>query len=97
MPSFCSVVNCAARYERDRVSFFRFPAVLTNRGDKLNALSVERREAWIKALKRGPLSETQLNNGRVCSRHFLTGNRRYRNVLGYPVNWPCFLKMASVG
>lgn len=76
MPSFCSVVNCAARFERDRVRFFRFPAILTHRGDKLNALSVERRDAWIEALNRGSLNETRLKYGRVCSRHFLTGNRR---------------------
>ncbi|KAK4882717.1 hypothetical protein RN001_006036 [Aquatica leii] len=68
MPHFCSVVKCSMRAERDKVSFFRFPAVLNH----LNSLSSERRNAWIKALKRGPLSESHLRNGRICSRHFLT-------------------------
>lgn len=62
MPSFCCVVECSMRGKRDNVSFYRFPA-----------LSKERRNAWVKALKRGPLTEKQLKYWRVCSKHFLTG------------------------
>lgn len=73
MPTFCCVVNCGMRGERDRVSFFRFPAILNHRGDLFRALSEERRNSWVKALKRGPLSEQQLKYWRVCSRHFISG------------------------
>ncbi|KAJ8980402.1 hypothetical protein NQ317_009397 [Molorchus minor] len=73
MPSFCSVLNCGMRAERDRVSFFRFPAVLRHRGEYLNGLSEERHNAWVKALKRGALSEARLKHWRVCSRHFVNG------------------------
>lgn len=72
--AFCSVINCGMRSERDKVSFYRFPAILTKSGEKNNELSKRRRDAWIKALKRGPLAETQLKNGRVCFRHFISGN-----------------------
>ena len=73
MPSFCCVVNCGMRGERDKVSFFRFPAVLNNRGENLRALSEKRRKSWVIALKRGPLSEQQLKTWRICSRHFIDG------------------------
>lgn len=81
MPHVCSVVKCSMRSERDRLSFFRFPAVLTNAGDNLNALSSERRNAWVTALKRGPLSDSHLRNGRICSRHLITG--KYVGISNY--------------
>lgn len=58
MPLFYSVVVCSNRAERDRVRFFRIPASFKDRGIKLNDLSLERREAWIRALKRGPLADS---------------------------------------
>uniref|UniRef100_A0A6P7H0B4 Uncharacterized protein LOC114349271 n=1 Tax=Diabrotica virgifera virgifera TaxID=50390 RepID=A0A6P7H0B4_DIAVI len=74
MPAFCSVIKCSSRAERDKVSFFRIPAAFKNRGPSLiKELSKERRELWIKALKRGPLSEGFLKNARICSRHFING------------------------
>ncbi|XP_050293204.1 uncharacterized protein LOC126733833 [Anthonomus grandis grandis] len=73
MPSFCSVVKCLMRAERDNVKFFRIPAALKDRGDILDALSNERRDLWIKSLKRGPFTDTFLKNARICSRHFING------------------------
>lgn len=81
MPAFCSVVKCGMRGERDKVSFFRFPAILMKSGEHMNELSKQRRNAWIKALKRGPLSETMLKNGRICSRHFISGNNTIFNKI----------------
>lgn len=63
MPSFCSVLYCGMRWERDRVSFFRFPAVVTNKKGKTRELSSERRNK--------SFSERFLKNARVCSRHFI--------------------------
>lgn len=73
MPSFCSVVDCGKRAERDEVRFFKIPKALKNRGEQLNALSKERRLRWVAALKRGDLSETFLNNARICAIHFVSG------------------------
>lgn len=61
------------RAERDNVSFYRIPAILKNRGERLQALSEERRNAWVKALKRGQLTDQQFKHWRVCSKHFLHG------------------------
>ncbi|KAJ8965332.1 hypothetical protein NQ317_012080 [Molorchus minor] len=58
MPSFCAVVGCSKRTERDEVRFFKIPKALKNRGERLDALSKERRESWVWALKRGNLSDT---------------------------------------
>ncbi|KAJ8963021.1 hypothetical protein NQ317_006156 [Molorchus minor] len=73
MPSFCAVVNCSKRAERDQVRFFRIPAVLKGRVKEVETLSKERRERWVRSLKRGNLSETFLKNARICSNHFLKG------------------------
>lgn len=73
MPSFCAVVDCGSRGNRDLVSFFRIPAILKDRGEHLDQLSVQRREAWIKALRRENLSEVTLKYARICSRHFISG------------------------
>lgn len=81
MPSFCSVVNCAKRAERDQVRFFRIPAILNDRCEAIKLLSQERREAWIRALRRGPLSETFIKNARICSNHFLTGKNSKIDII----------------
>ncbi|KAJ8940494.1 hypothetical protein NQ314_010708 [Rhamnusium bicolor] len=44
--SFCAVVKCGKRAERDQVRFFRIPAVLKGQGEKLEALSKQRRRRW---------------------------------------------------
>jgi len=69
MPSFCSVVRCGNRAERDIVRFFKIPKALKNREEQLNTLSKERRLKWVAALKRGDLSKTFLNNAQICANH----------------------------
>ncbi|KAJ8963496.1 hypothetical protein NQ317_003891 [Molorchus minor] len=39
----------------------------------VDALSKERGESWVRALKRGNLSDTFLNNARICANHFVSG------------------------
>ncbi|KAJ8919085.1 hypothetical protein NQ315_012070 [Exocentrus adspersus] len=73
MPSFCVVMGCSRRAERDRGRFFRIPKTFNNRGERLDALSAERRESWVRALNRGNLSETFLKNARICENHFVSG------------------------
>lgn len=71
MPQFCAVLNCGSNSLRDKVSFFRFPS--TTDSYKINLVKKERREEWIKALKRSDLTESKLKNQRVCEKHFITG------------------------
>ncbi|KAJ8978626.1 hypothetical protein NQ317_011258 [Molorchus minor] len=59
MPSFCAVVGCSKRAERDEVRFFKISKALKNRGERLDALSKERRESWVRALKRGNLKRRE--------------------------------------
>lgn len=73
MPSFCSVLGCGHRAERDQIRFFKIPKAYKNRGEKLDRISKERRLKWVQCLKRGPLSETFLNNARICAIHFVSG------------------------
>ncbi|XP_044761286.1 uncharacterized protein LOC123318667 [Coccinella septempunctata] len=73
MPSFCAVVNCGKRGNRDVERFFRIPATLKNRGPHIETLSQQRREAWRKALKRVDFHESAQKYARICSRHFITG------------------------
>ncbi|KAJ8968676.1 hypothetical protein NQ317_010649 [Molorchus minor] len=79
MPSFCAIVGCSKRAERDEVRFFKIPKALKNRGERLDALSKERRESWVRALKRGNLSDTFLNNARICANHFVSGLNIFLN------------------
>lgn len=69
MPSFCSVVGCGKR----DVSFYIISVVRKTLNKGLRALSLERRERWIKALKREIPRETFLKNARICSSHYITG------------------------
>ncbi|XP_033217429.1 uncharacterized protein LOC117173010 isoform X3 [Belonocnema kinseyi] len=89
MVSKCCVVKCSKRAGRDvGTSFYRLPAVVTvnNRKyqkpiegstgltvDKACALSAERQNAWLRALKRGDFTEKQKKTLRFCSNHFISG------------------------
>ncbi|VEN60951.1 unnamed protein product [Callosobruchus maculatus] len=74
MPSFCCVVNCSSRGNRDMVNFYRIPSVLNLSLKKdLNELSKRRREKWLQAIKREDLTEVKLKYARVCSKHFVSG------------------------
>lgn len=74
MPLTCIVVGCGSRADRDKVSFFRIPAVRTSAHyPQIHALSSKRRQKWLGAIKRENLTESILKNERVCSKHFITG------------------------
>ncbi|KAJ8969720.1 hypothetical protein NQ317_006109 [Molorchus minor] len=60
------------RAERDEVRFFKIPKALKNRGERLDALSKERRESWVRALKQGNFRILFLNNARICANHFVS-------------------------
>ncbi|KAF2893302.1 hypothetical protein ILUMI_12858 [Ignelater luminosus] len=74
MPSFCCILGCGSRAERDQVSFFRIPKILNFKHRKdLNELSKERQTEWLQAIRRNDFSGSKLNNARVCSKHFISG------------------------
>ena len=70
----CVMIGCSKRSDRDKdVSFFRIPSVLTHLGKKDYELSKRRRDGFLAAISREDLTESILRNGRVCSRHFVSG------------------------
>jgi len=74
MPHFCCVVKCSNRSERDRVSFFRLPAILKRGGSEKIQLSIERRNKWLVAINRADIvTEKKRKWLRVCGAHFITG------------------------
>lgn len=72
-----------------QISFFLFPKVISKsykpllkfgkeeNKKKIIELSKQRQKSWIFALRRGSITSTQLENGRICSKHFISGN--YQN------------------
>lgn len=73
MPSFCAIVGCGNRGQRDVKSFFRLPAVITNQGEKTESLSRRRRCLWLSRIARDNLRDSTLPYIRVCSDHFVSG------------------------
>ena len=66
MPSSCCAINCTNRSHKDSpFVFYSFPS------EKKNP---KRRELWINAVKREKWTEHQINNARLCSQHFISGN-----------------------
>lgn len=72
MPTFCAVVGCGRRGDRDGHihSFFRLPSI-PKRGDK--TLKTRRRMQWILALRRADMTEKKLKYLVICDRHFISG------------------------
>ncbi|XP_051154841.1 uncharacterized protein LOC127277610 [Leptopilina boulardi] len=73
MPATCLVLDCKSRNGVDSVNFFRIPVARKLKSEDLCKLVHDRREKWLRVLKRGELTKTQLENGRICSKHFITG------------------------
>ena len=53
--------------------FFRVPRVVVIQGEYMEELTTERRRRWISAISRDDLTDSILENDRVCSKHFVSG------------------------
>ena len=74
MPSFCLVVGCSNnRKKNPDLSFCRVPKIVRSQGEETEILSTERRTRWLAAISRADLTETILENDRVCRIHFHSG------------------------
>ena len=70
----CLMVDCSNKSGKVKgVSFHRVAAVVTTKGEFMEELTRERRRRWISAISREGLSESILENDRVCGRHFISG------------------------
>ena len=71
------VVVCLNRSGRDKdVSFYGIPLIQTTRSEREFQLSKARREGFLAAISRQDLTNSKLENERICSRHFVTGNQQ---------------------
>ena len=74
----CVVVGCSKCTGRDKdLSFYRLPRVITSTGKQEYELSKKRRAGFLAAISRDDLTETKLENDRICSRHFVSGKPAY--------------------
>ena len=70
----CAIFGCGTQTVRDKgVYMARIPSVVTNQGEETRILSEERRKKWISAISRKDLTDSILEHGRVCGRHFISG------------------------
>ncbi len=74
MPAFCLVLNCSNnKAKRKDLSFCRVPKIIKNQGEETENLSSERRRRWLSAISRQDLTDSILENDRVCGEHFRSG------------------------
>ncbi|KAL3831392.1 hypothetical protein ACJMK2_023144 [Sinanodonta woodiana] len=73
MVNYCAIIGCNRTGGKDKVSFFRLPAVITNQGEKTQELSEKRRRLWISRISRSDLQPASYPFIRVCSDHFVNG------------------------
>ena len=67
----CAIIGCSNRSGRDKVRFFRLPAVVKHQGEQMFSIMTQQRCAWLKAISRDDLTEAKLSNVFVCEMHFV--------------------------
>ncbi|XP_069128215.1 uncharacterized protein [Argopecten irradians] len=73
MVNYCAMIGCNNTGGRDKVSFFRLPAVITSQGEKTQELTEKRRTLWLSKISRADLAPSSYPYLRVCSEHFVSG------------------------
>ena len=74
MVNYCRVLGCHNRSDREtQLQYYRLPKVIKNQGEECERLSDKRRRLWIARLQQN-FSGKNLENIRVCSAHFISGN-----------------------
>ncbi|KAL5245827.1 hypothetical protein ACI65C_013235 [Semiaphis heraclei] len=73
MPTLCAVFACGNKTLDKSLSFYRFPKVKVNAASDLNTQILKQRTAWLNALHRTDVQDSQLKNMRICSVHFKSG------------------------
>jgi hypothetical protein len=73
MVNYCAIIGCTRTGGRDKVSFFRLPAIITNQGEKTQEMSEKRRRLWLSRISRADLQQSSYPYVRVCSDHFVKG------------------------
>lgn len=70
----CAVFGCGTRSVCDKgVYMARIPSIVTNQGEEVRKLSEKRQNKWISAISRQDFTDNILEHGRVCGKHFISG------------------------
>ncbi|KAL4126438.1 hypothetical protein QTP88_010660 [Uroleucon formosanum] len=73
MPTICAVFGCVNKTLDKSLSFYRFPKVKVNAASDLRTQILKQRTAWLNALHRIDVHDSQLKNMRICSVLFKSG------------------------
>lgn len=69
MPDSCCAVGCSnKRVKGGKLKFYRIPFGHNEESKKL-------RQLWVQAIKREKCTEKQIDNARICSEHFISGEK----------------------
>jgi len=74
MPTLSAVFGCGNKTLDKSLSFYRFPNVKVDAASDLKTQILKQRTAWLNALHRTDVHDSQLKNMRICSVHFKSGN-----------------------
>ncbi|XP_041349328.1 uncharacterized protein LOC121368655 [Gigantopelta aegis] len=75
MVNYCRVVGCHNRSDREtQLMYYRLPKVIKSQGKDWENLTSERRRLWLQCLQQN-FDGKNLENIRVCSAHFITGQK----------------------
>ncbi|XP_034023901.1 zinc finger and SCAN domain-containing protein 21-like [Thalassophryne amazonica] len=78
MVNSCVVLGCTNRVnaENKSVRFYDIPRVITHQGERTMELSSERRQLWLARINRENFKpDPKKRHQKVCSVHFISGNR----------------------
>ena len=75
MVNYCAMIGCKNTGGRDKVSFYRLPAVISHQGEKTQELSERRRRTWLSRIGRDDVTAPSYQYIRVCSAHFVKGKQ----------------------
>lgn len=90
----CCVAKCNTNSSKEIFSFYRVPSEISknnkkfairvngNKHDIVN-LSKIRREKWLQVLQLSNVSESKLNNLRICEKHFVSSELNIKNIYIY--------------
>ena len=67
------MVICIVYGVFEDISFYRIPVIRKDRGLAERQLSERRRQGFLAAISRDDLTDSKIENGRICSRHFISG------------------------
>ena len=85
MVNYCAIIGCTNTGGKDKVSFYRLPAVISNQGVQTRELSEKRRRVWLSRISRADLLPTSYPYLRVCSVHFKSGTKYSYLALLIPI------------